>query len=295
MNSEIAIFETNVEKKRHKSAQYASSVEKFEIKLEGLRLQQKSLTDRHVLLLRELKDAEHLLDRGHGGKSRLAAIKAEIANTDAQRAELKSDYNQTEITLSDADLERKAADIEYRDRLLNDLQIASEQKAALKTEIETIKINLHKAILDAPIDGILFDSIGLSAGMVVTAGQEIAKIAPASSDVWLVADIPTSQINQIYVGQSANISFGNIQGDHMALVEGAVTSISPAPVVNEAPDQKVYKVRLKLQKHKTLEFSAETLPLGSKATAYFKGNEITLAGYIFAPFNEVLAKVFRTV
>ncbi|MEM9716106.1 MAG: HlyD family efflux transporter periplasmic adaptor subunit [Pseudomonadota bacterium] len=294
INSEIAVFETNVEKKRHQNAEHASLVRKLEIQLTGLRLQQKSLTDRHALLLQELKDAEHLLDRGHGGKSRLAAIKAEIATADAQLAQLKTDHTQTEIVLSDADLERQAVDIEYRDRLLKDLQLASEQKAAFKNEIEAVNVNLRKARLDAPIDGILFDSIGLSAGMVVTAGQEIARIVPAGSDIWLVADIPTSQINRIYVGQSANISFASIQGDYIALAKAVVAAISPAPVVSEDRSQKIYKVRLKLKKFEALEFAAETLPIGSKATVYFRGSETTVAGYIFAPFNEVLAKIFRT-
>lgn len=111
----------------------------------------------------------------------------------------------------------------------------------LSEQLKNVQLSISQTSLTAEKDGVLIYSREYSAGDVISAGELICTIVPATDEYRVVMYIPEYSISETFVGQEVeyviavapNIDFGKIYG--------VITEISQDSFVDQASGQKYYK------------------------------------------------------
>lgn len=165
-------------------------------------------------------------------QARLAAARAALAQAQGARAS-----EQAQRALASADVQRyrplaergllspaRMQQIEIQSRQAGGgLSAANAAVEAAQAQLETAQLDLERAIVRAPIDGVVGDR-QVQVGQLVRSGSPLMSVVPLQS-VYVVANFKETQIERFHAGQPVTINPDIAHGLHL---RGVVDSIAPA-------------------------------------------------------------------
>lgn len=236
-------------------------------------LYEEQLTDK--LKLRELqRDSE--------------TIVGDIASSEAEIARLHVEINETKSQI----LLREQ---EFKNEVGSELRSTQSSLADMRARLYSLKDTLKRTEIIAPVEGIVVGMDTHTIGGVISPGQIILEIVPGISEMIIIAQVPTTDIDKVTKGLKANVRFSafNLQMAHV--VEGEVVHISADSFVDEVTGMPYYEAEVKLTKegHKQLKENKFFLIHGMPAEVMIKTGERTVLSYLLKPIRKMLAKAFR--
>jgi multidrug resistance efflux pump len=171
--------------------------------------------------------AEAILKRAEQDAARLRNIKKEdpgaISNRRLESAEATLEVSRAQLKAAEANLEKAIADLgqagEDNSRIL-----------AAQTSLEQAQVNLARAIIVAPADGLVTD-VRLAEGNFAAAGSPQLTFV-ASTDIWIQADFTENNLGNIKPGDEVEIVFDALPGQ---VYSGRIRSTGFGVNVDTAP------------------------------------------------------------
>ncbi len=155
--------------------------------------------------------------------------------------------------------------IELDNRIAQQENVFAQALYSLKSAVQSWK---SKYILSAPTSGTIFFNSFLQEKQLVTVGQEVFTVAPATSEAFGEVNIPQYNLGKIKVNQTVIIKFGSYPFQEFGAVVGKVAYISAVPLKDGTFLAKVTLPRgLKTTHNKTIVFRAGMLATAEIITA----------------------------
>lgn len=195
---------------------------------------------------------------------------------------------------------RAIAQLEREIALLNSrtLQAATEQRDQAESELPAVdsvifrlENKLSGAAVKATHDGTITQLVVRSPGSTIAAGETLMTILPSREDLIVEARLDTTDIEQVFPGQTTRLRLSAFNMRTAAILDGEVLAISAD---RQLDDQGYYyQVEIKVSEGALLEHAELYLAAGMPVEAYFVTAKRTVLEYLWAPVSRGLYRSMR--
>jgi len=262
-----------------------------EAEIASHRAQIRSLDAQRALIGEELDGVRALHARGLERKPRLLALERQAVALDAARSELEGRIAQAGQAVAEAQLRI----VQRREQRLS--EIASERRDA-RTRLAGIDERLRAAAdvarrheLTAPVDGVV---MGLTAtpGAVVKAGEPVLHVIPVADRLVVAARVMVTDVDDVRVGQAAEMRFSAFSARRVPPVTGKVLSLSADAVVDPQTGASHYEATVVPDDGTALPDGALLQP-GMPAEVVIATGRRTLWDYLSQPVADSFRRAMR--
>jgi len=280
----------SVEQERRQIAEQQAQIER---QIEGTEAQLDAQRRQRDIADRELADVQGLYDRGLVQVQRLLALEREKARLDGEigrltslAAEAGNRIAALEIeSLSLADTRREEAIATLRDLSYN--QIELEQR-----RIDLLE-RLARLEIRAPVDGVVFGSRVAAVRSVVQAAEPYMYLVPGDRPLQISARIDPIDIDDVYPGQAANLSFPTFNMRTTPSIDGTVLRVSPDATRDETTGQAYYEAVVLPEAASLAEVPGLTLIPGMPVETFLRTGDRTPLSYLTQPLTVYFNRAFR--
>ena len=151
-----------------------------------------------------------------------------------------------------------------------------------------------RAIVRAPIDGIVKRIMVTTTGGVIQPGEKIMEIVPTDDHLLVEVKIRPSDIAFISPGQQAMIKISAYDYSIYGGIKGTVEQISADAIDEDRKDESYYKVLVRTERNYLGE-SAKHLPIipGMTATAEVMTGKKSILDYLLKPLLKIQQNAMR--
>jgi len=263
--------------------------------IEGFNALIKSKTNRLSSLTEEIDEWSTLYEKRLVDKQRIRELKREKNNIEGDLANTHAEISRLKEQVSEIETQQLLRDKEFKNEILQKFVETKSLVSDLRSKIIANEDVLERTDITAPIDGTVVGMTLHTVGGVVPAGQPILEIVPEDSELIVVAQIQTIDVDQVKVGLLADIRFSafNLQQAHV--IEGKVIHVSADSFMDEATGVPYYKVKVAVTpegKERLKEYDF-VLQSGMPAEVMIKIGERTALSYLVKPFKDMLNRSFN--
>ncbi|MEO0056696.1 MAG: hypothetical protein RIT17_126 [Pseudomonadota bacterium] len=271
----------------------------LDLQADQLRFDSDGLTARRTALMGELELVEaslarfeKLLKAGSVEKTRLDEIlrdvtrmRGELGGIDANLA--RNETRQTEISLE-------------RDRLLSaakadahrELRTLEPQVTELRQQLTAMTAKQERAILRAPVAGIVNEVNVATIGEVIPPGKTLVTIVPELSDMIIEFRIATTDIDAIEPGQKARLRFPAFNQRLTPEIDGVISQIAAAAVTDPQTGMSYYKARATATGD-LADLGSRGLVPGMPVEVYIPTAERVVLTYLMQPVVDQMNRAMR--
>lgn len=276
---------------------YRRQIEQLKQKLIGLN-EQKSMREKLVRSFeKERGDLQILASQGYAEMQRVREMERNLAQNEGQRASLESDMSSTEMEIGSAELKILRIEQEFQREVAKELAEVQSQLFSLNERNRAFSDTVKRTTIVAPDDGMVLELAVHTPGEVIRPGQHVLNIVPANEQLMVEVRLMPQDIDQIIVGQTAEVRFSAFRQREMPKIEGKLVMVSADRLIDEtSQDRHPYYLARVMVTPKGLRDLAnlklELVP-GMPADVFIKTGTRTFWRYMTAPFSDLLVRSLR--
>jgi HlyD family secretion protein len=161
-----------------------------------------------------------------------------------------------------------------------------ERKVSAEDQLKRIDIR-------APQDGVVHQLATHTVGGVVSPGEQMMLIVPENDDLAVEARIEPQKIDQLHLGQTANLRFSAFNQRTTPEIAGKVTRISADLTQDQKTGVSYYTVRISLRPDELNKLGGQKLIPGMPVEAFVQTADRTVLSYLLKPLTDHVMKAFR--
>lgn len=219
-------------------------------------------------------------------KLQLVDLESRIAESDASLAENGHRKIQLELSLTN----RRN---EYHRDVSQHLQETQAEISGVRQQIIAAEDVVAKAAIRSPQDGIVGNIRIRTRGSAVIAGQPILDIVPADQPMLVEGRARAMDIDQIRVGQQAEIKLSAFGAAELEPLIGRVTYIAPDSIIDERTGEVTFAFRARIEKAELEKQPNLFLYPGMSADVYIVTGDRTALTYLIEPITKSFNRAFR--
>lgn len=267
----------------------SNRISQLEDVIEGIKAQQRA-KERQIALIRdEAASVKALLDKGHTDKPRYLALLRESARLEGERGEHISAIARTKNEIGETRLQIMQLQRDFQQQVETDLRSVSEELVDLQERVVAAKHTLDHIEVRAPTTGTVVELSVHTIGGVIAPGETILEIVPTNDQLIVEAKIQPRDIDNIKIGQSADVKFIGFKQRTAPVLEGGVVYESADRLVNERTGEPYYLVRVVVPDKELARLGEHLLQPGMPADVMIKTGERTALQYLFQPLLDNLS------
>lgn len=176
------------------------------------------------------------------------------------------------------------------EELQSQLVEARSEITQTKKQIQSLRFQLDRHVLRAPVNGTVFQLEVDSAGAVLQPGEPIAQVAPKGDPLIFRAQIPSTENGFLEVGMPVKLKFDAYPFQDYGIVPGQLRWISPDSRVEQTAQGNIEFFELEIELDRThIEAQGKRIALtpGQTATAEVVIRQRRLIDFIIDPFKQL--------
>jgi HlyD family type I secretion membrane fusion protein len=264
----------------------------------ALREQMQNINDAMKLLQEELSSNEALEKNQYIQKSVILTMKRNMEDYRTRNNVIKSEIHRAEQKITDMDIRIVQLQNEYQQRAAQELTGAN--STGVYAEISSLEERLRPSLdakrrqeIIAPISGTVVDLKVFTVGGVVAPRQPLMDIVPDNNPLVVEAKINVDDIDNVSMGQEADVRLTAYRTRNTPLVLGKVIYVSADRLVDENSANGFYITRIELDKKSLADAGDISLYPGMSAEVFIRTGERTALQYMLAPVTATLRRSFR--
>ncbi len=277
LQNEITLYERQIAQLREKAT--------------GLK-EQRAMRERLVNSFeKERADFEALAREGYAERQRVREMERNLALNDGQRSSLSSDIASTEVEISATEVKILQATQTFQREVAKELAEVQAELFALQEKVRALDDTLQRTVVLAPQDGVVHALAIHAPGEVLKPGAHILDIVPGNERLIVEAKLSPQDVDQVQVGQTAEVRFTAFKQRDMPKIEGRLATLSADRMVEEAGGMKqpyyLGRIEITPEGRQQLEKLKLQLVAGMPADVLVKTGERTLWHYLTAPLMDI--------
>jgi HlyD family secretion protein/epimerase transport system membrane fusion protein len=246
-----------------------------------------------ALVEKELAGLRKLAKSGHVATNQVLAVERQFEEFRSERDESSAELAAVEQEIGEAQLQIAQLTTSFREEIEKDLRETQTELFDVTERLQAARIDLARLVVPAPVSGTVMDMQVHTEGGVVTPGGPIMDIVPENDSLVVEAQIRPTDIDEVVMGQPADLRFPALPQRTTPVIHGQVTVVSADRLTDPETRQGYYSARVEIDGKENARLAHLDLIPGMPVEVLIKGEERTLFEYLIAPIEETLVKAMR--
>lgn len=246
---------------------------------------------------KERADFEALAKEGYAERQKVREMERNLAINEGQRSSLSTDIAATEVEISAAEVKIGQARQNVEREVAKELAEVQSELFALQEKKRALEDMLKRTVILAPQEGIVHALSVHAPGAVLKPGAHILDIVPGDERLIVEAKLSPQDVDQVHVGQVAEVRFTAFRQRDMPKIEGRLATLSADRMMEEAGGvkQPYYLARVEVTPSglKQLDQLHLKLVAGMPADVLVKTGERTFWKYLTAPLTDLVGRSMK--
>lgn len=276
---------------------YQRQISQLREKSSGLR-EQKAMRDKLVTSFdKERADFEALAREGYTERQRVREMERNLAQNEGLRGSLIADLASTEFEISAAQVKIVQLEKELQREVAKELGEVQAELFGLREKMRSLNDTFARTVITAPDAGKVLALAVHAPGEVLKPGARILDIVPANEKLIVEARLAPQDVDQVRVGQMAEVRFSAFRQRDMPKIEGQLATLSADRLLDEGTEQKqpYYLARILITPKGMQDLAKLNLELvpGMPADVLVKTGERTFWHYLTAPLSDLMTRSLK--
>ncbi|MBB97447.1 MAG: hypothetical protein CML68_22960 [Rhodobacteraceae bacterium] len=292
VQSQLVLFEARQSELDAQMELTEGTIARLAARLSVHRAELASIEAQLPLAEQNAQNARALSERGNITQRDLNAREREYLSLTGGRDSLLASIAETEASQAEARLTHGRARTEYLSAVATELSEVVAALAEITPRIDAERRRLDRALITAPVDGVVFGLQLATVGGVIAPGAEILELVPASSDLVVEARLAPAAREQVREGMPVQLRLPGIRSRQDAPLEGRIDLISAEltqDMSDTDQDERTYAVQIALA-----DLPADlSLEPGMPVTSVIATRNRTALNYLVSPLSDAMARSMR--
>ena len=280
----------SLEKRRAQSDDQIGQLTK---QIEGLEIRLATKTDELALVDDELSGVEQLFEKKLVTKNRVTQLKRDRTRVEGENSELISQIASVRETISERQMQMLQVEEDTREEILQELQDVTLKTSELELQKVKAQDELRRLEIRAPQAGFVHQLAAHTVGGVVPPGGTLLQLVPRNDTLVVDAKVTPVDIDQVQVGQSAEIRFPGLDHRTTPKLSARVQTVAADQTYDENSQQRYYRIRLGIPKDELRKLAGQELVPGMPVEAFVTTKDRTVLSYLTKPIVDQIAHAMR--
>lgn len=276
-----------------RSSQLKEQISQLKEQIDGLGAQLNANKRQTELIEKELGGLKKLQAKGLVPNSRILSVERESASLEGQRGELLATKATTQSRIGEVELRILQLSEDSRTQALTDLRETEARITELQERRVALSSRLARTTIKAPITGLIYQLAVHTEGGVVGPGETLMLIVPEGDDLVLQAQVAPNDIDQISVGQIAQVRFPSFNSNLTPEIGAVVQQVSADTSRIDANSPPFYAVRLVITAAELKKLGSNKLKPGMSAEAFIQTTAQSPLSYMLKPLTDQVSRALR--
>jgi HlyD family type I secretion membrane fusion protein len=292
MREEAKLFDENRVMRANQKQQIEMQISQLHNQIDGLREQEKANLAENELLAEELAMQEGLVQKGLAKAAELRGLRRQMVRIEGTIGDLLARVAEAEGQISELKVRLMSVDQTSRTELQKEIVSVEARLTELEQRALQLTHRLDRTVVKAPESGTIYDLQAHTVGGVVAPGQVIMAIVPANSELNVHVKVAPTDIDRVFVGQTARMRFTAFNRQTTPEIVGAVDIIPGATIVDKATNLPFYKTSVTFSPNDLGDLATKLTP-GMPVEVYIETEERTVISFLAKPFTDQITRAFR--
>lgn len=219
-------------------------VQQLNQQVAGLERQIAANIEQRRLIEEELAGIRELAERGFAPQNRVRAIERTAAALDGELGSLRAQVARAREAMGETRLQSLGVSVRMEEEVADSLRQAEVQLNELLPRQGELRNQIAAAQIRAPVSGQVVGLSVFTAGGVIQPGETLMSIVPDHASQVIVASVSPSDVDDLEVGQSTEVTFPGLQNRSAPMLKGRVTLISADSFINETTGQAFFRIEV---------------------------------------------------
>ncbi|NHB76336.1 HlyD family type I secretion periplasmic adaptor subunit [Rhodobacter calidifons] len=293
IDGQLRLFEARAATLAEQRALLTRRIDQIRAQSNGIAAQQAALATQLDLIERELASQQGLFEKGLAQAGTVLALQREQARLQGQLGELAADLARTEDQVTEIEIEisslatrrREEATAELRQIGPMILELA-ERRRALAERIDRLEIR-------APVSGVVLGLQVTTPRAVLRPADPVLFVIPQDRPLVITARIAPIHIDEVAVGQTAELVFPAFSARDTPHLKGRVTLVSADALTDPQTGVTYYRAELQLDEGEQARLGDRVLLPGMPVEVFLQTGRRTPLAYLVKPFTDYFVRAFR--
>jgi len=280
----------SLEKRREQSK---DQIEQLEKQIDGLEVRSETKIEELKLLDDELLGVAQLFEKKLVTKNRITELKRDKTRVQGEQSELLSQIASLRETISERQMHMLQIEEDYREEILQELQDVTLNISELQLQKVAVQDELRRLEIRAPQAGFVHQLVAHTVGGVIPPGATVLQLVPRNDTLVVDAQVSPIDIDQVQVGQQAQIRFPGLDHRTTPKLAASVHTVAPDQSFNETSQQSYYRIRLQISKDELQKLAGQELVPGMPVEAFVTTEDRSVLSYLTKPIVDQISHAMR--
>ena len=273
---------------------YDSRIEQTELTIKGLHEQNQEVDNQINLIAQEQTNVQTLVDKGLEKMPRLLAVKRALHQLKERRASNSGKIAQLTEQIGDYRQRKLHVQSQRREEISRELADVQNRQGAIAEKLVTIGDVIRRAIITAPVSGIVANMQVNTEGGVIAPGDSLMDIVPEFEPKIIEAKVDPIDIDNVEVWQNALVHLSSYSMRFLDPMPAFVETLSADLTVDEASQESFYVARIRVEERALRELPEDVrLTAGMPVEVYITTEPRTVVTYLLDPLIETVRRGMR--
>jgi HlyD family type I secretion membrane fusion protein len=245
------------------------------------------------LLAEEVAANEQIEKSQYVSRVHVLELKRGIEDYRARRGEHLADIAQAQQKITDLHLRTVSIKDQYVEAAAEELTASNAKIYDLEERLRPSEDAKLRQQVISPINGTVVDLKVFTIGGTVAPREPLLDIVPDDNPLVVEAEIPVDSIDDVRIGQEAEIRLSAYKRRSTPLVDGSVVYVSADRLTDRTGEKVYYLARVHVDRKSLAEAGNLEMSPGMPAEVFIKTDERTALDYLLAPVTQSLRRSFR--
>ncbi|MBS4009613.1 MAG: HlyD family type I secretion periplasmic adaptor subunit [Roseovarius sp.] len=293
MSGELRLHAGNIVNRDNQREQLELGIAQVNDEIVALVSQRSALTDELALVEESHSRVVNLFEKGLIQMPRVDEAKRELVQMRGKLGELDANIARSRSRISEIEMRILSVDEVARNEAQRELTVVEARIQELSDRLTAVQDKLSRTEIRAPISGRINELSVFTEGGVITPAEILATIVPASAELRIEVQLPTTAIDQVYLDQTARVRFSSFNHRTTPEILGTISHISPATTISASTGEPFYIGYVDISPEEFARLNGLALMPGMPTEVYLSTQEQTAAAYFARPLMDQFEKAFR--
>ncbi|WP_181164434.1 HlyD family type I secretion periplasmic adaptor subunit [Amaricoccus solimangrovi] len=293
LKSQQQQFEARRKLNEDESNQITERQKQIQKEIDGLLAVQTANVEQVRLVKQEVTQQQTLLDKGLTEIGKLLALQRTLADLQGTAGQVEANIAENRGKIAELEINRVQIDSKTREEAISELRDLEFREIELREKRTDLKEQIGKLRLRAPVDGVIYGNTADTLRGVIRAAEPIMYVVPKDAPLIVRGHVLPTAIDQVHVGQEANLRFSAFDSRTTPELKGHILSISADAVEDKARGTRYYTADIQIDDHERDKIANRKLLPGMPVEAFIGTSERSPLSYFVKPFTDYFARAFQ--
>ncbi|WP_086465749.1 HlyD family type I secretion periplasmic adaptor subunit [Oceanibaculum nanhaiense] len=293
VQGQIILFEARREALKGQTEVLESRILQLQEEIRGLTAERAANGRQMAILKDEISGIQDLVGRGLVARPRLLALQRAVADLEGENARLSGNIARQQQAIGESRLQIISIQNQFREDVANRHREVQSQIFDLRERYTAARDIVDRIELRAPHAGYVVSLKVHTIGGIVRPGETMMEIVPSGEELVLEAQVRPEDIDNVTVGQEADVMLTAFKMRNTPNVPGEVVTVSADRLVDERSGAPYYLAKVRINKAELDKLEHVELQPGMPAEIFIKTGLRSPLNYMLEPLIESVNRAFR--